>query len=415
MSFLSLLRSIRRYLKPRPRGTSETSEDAHNVVANRKRKGGSGGRGRGRGSRNNAKSLGVDEGESEESEFDVGKLFSVLEKLESVMGLIHLDRFPDSLKSLVQTVVEIPVMAVEVCGNSVSYNRITDLCSRVLSEVSRPEHGEQADTAAEVLKSLSPLILRFKSPARTFGLEFVMHRMMGVAKSSDGVKKAVVNLPRYLVQKAPEKTELRALAVESIMEIVKVMEFNDQIGFVEYVLKMTQGKASLRLLGVDLILMLMMSLKDPLGVELDGEVKSEWGLRCMEALIQRCSDTIGGIRARALSNLAQLVGFLAGDDRSRDVLKEVMGFGNVAEERRVEADINGLLRKRCMDEKAAVRKATFLLITKLTALLGGAFDEVVLKTIGMACSDPLVSIRKAAISALSEVHSLLCFICHFLI
>ena len=306
-------------------------------------------------------------------------------------------------------------MAVEVCGNSVSYNRITDLCWRVLSEVLRPEHGEQSDTAAEVLKSLSPLILRFKSPEWMFGLGFVMHRMMGVAKSSDGVKKAVVNLPRYLVQKAPEKTELRALAVGSIMEIVKVMEFNDQIGFVEYVLKMTQGKASLRLLGVDLILMLMMSLKDPLGVELDGEVKSEWGLRCMEALIQRCSDTIGGIRARALSNLAQLVGFLAGDDRSRDVLKEVMGFGNVAEERRVEADINGLLRKRCMDEKAAVRKATFLLITKLTALLGGAFDEVVLKTIGMACSDPLVSIRKAAISALSEVHSLLCFICRFLI
>ena len=72
MSFLSLLRSIRRYLKPRPRGTSETGEGSHNVVANRKRKGGSGGRGRGRGSRNNAKSLGVDEGESEESEFDEG-------------------------------------------------------------------------------------------------------------------------------------------------------------------------------------------------------------------------------------------------------------------------------------------------------------------------------------------------------
>ena len=111
-------------------------------------------------------------------------------------------------------------MAVEVCGNSVSYNRITDLCWRVLSEVLRPEHGEQSDTAAEVLKSLSPLILRFKSPEWMFGLGFVMHRMMGVAKSSDGVKKAVVNLPRYLVQKAPEKTELRALAVGSIMEIV---------------------------------------------------------------------------------------------------------------------------------------------------------------------------------------------------
>ena len=408
MSFLSLLRSIRRSLKPRqPRVVpSETAEGSHHVAANKKRKGSGG---RGRGSRKNAKSLNVDEGESGESEFDVGKVFSVLEKLELVMGLIHLDRFPDSLKSLVQTVVEIPVMAVEMCGNSVTYNRITDLCSRVLSEVLRPEHGEQADTAAEVLKSLSQLILRPKSPARIFGLAFVTNRMMGVAKSSDGVKKAVVNLPRYLVQKVPEKSELRALAVESIMEIVKVMEFNDQIGFVEYVLKMTQGKASLRLLGVDLILMLIMYLKDPLGVELDGEVEGEWGLKCMEALIHRCSDTSGGIRARALSNLAQLVGFLAGDDRSRAVLKQVMGFGNAAGEQRVEGEMNGLLRKRCMDEKAAVRKAAFLLITKLTALLGGAFDGVVLKTIGMACSDPLVSIRKAAISALSEVHLLFAY------
>ncbi|KAL0376438.1 UNVERIFIED_CONTAM: Condensin-2 complex subunit D3 [Sesamum calycinum] len=55
-----------------------------------------------------------------------------------------------------------------------------------------------------------------------------------------------------------------------------------------------------------------------------------------------------------------------------------------------------------MDEKAAVRKAALLLISKLTALLGGELDEELLKTVGMACSDPLVSIRKVAISALSE-------------
>jgi hypothetical protein len=40
----------------------------------------------------------------------------VLERLELVMGLIHLDRFPNSLKSLVQIVAEIPVMAVEIPG-----------------------------------------------------------------------------------------------------------------------------------------------------------------------------------------------------------------------------------------------------------------------------------------------------------
>jgi len=386
MSFLTLFRSIRRSLKRRTSAPPTDTEGSHVVPARRKQKGGGA---RDKGLRKNARNS---YSESEESEFDVGDLFPVLERLELVMGLIHLDRFPDSLKSLVQTVVEIPVMAVELCGNSAGFNRLIELCSRVLSEVLRPEHGEQADTAAEVLKSLSQLILRLKSPARTFALGFV----------TNGVKKAVVNFPRYLAQKAPEKSEPRALAVESIMEIVKVMEFEDRIGFVEYVVKMTQGKANLRLLAVDLILMLMMSLRDPLGVGSGIEVKDSWGLRCLEALILRCSDTSTTIRARALSNLAQLLGFLANDNKSRAVLKEVMGFGDAGEQI-LEGGMNDLLRKRCTDEKAAVRKSALVLISKLTALLGGAFDGALLKSMGIACSDPLVSIRKAAISALSEV------------
>ncbi|EOY06535.1 Condensin-2 complex subunit D3 isoform 2 [Theobroma cacao] len=321
--------------------------------------------------------------------------------LVSVLGLIHLDRFPDSLKSLIQTVGEIPLMAMEKFGNLGSFNRLMHLCSRVLSEVLRSEHGEIANIAAEVLKALSPLILMVKSQARSFALGFVTDTMIELGNESDGVKKAVVSFPRYLAQKAPEKAEPRALAVDSIMEVVKVMEFDDQMGYIEYVVKMTQGKANFRLLGVDLIAMMLMSLTDPLGVDSDVEVRDPWGTRCLEALILRCSDLSAGIRARALSSLAQVVGFLSGDDRNKGILKEVMGLGEGGKER-PEGGMNDLLRKRCTDEKAAVRKAALLLVTKLTALLGGSFDGVVLKTMGMACSDPLVSIRKAAISALSE-------------
>ncbi|KAF9609276.1 hypothetical protein IFM89_014470 [Coptis chinensis] len=45
--------------------------------------------------------------------------------------------------------------------------------------------------------------------------------------------KAIVYLPRYLVSRAPERSEPRAVAVESIMEVVRAMELEDQIGFVE--------------------------------------------------------------------------------------------------------------------------------------------------------------------------------------
>jgi len=63
-----------------------------------------------------------------------------------------------------------------------------------------------------------------------------------------------------------KKAEPRALAVDFIMEVVRVMELRDQIEFAKYVVKMSQGKANLRLLAVDLIMNLVTLLKDPLGV-----------------------------------------------------------------------------------------------------------------------------------------------------
>ncbi|KAL5849450.1 hypothetical protein ACOSQ4_007463 [Xanthoceras sorbifolium] len=384
VAFLSLLRSIRRSLK-NPQQVSNCGSD---VLVRCKKKGA----GRARGTRNVGRES--SESNNDESGFDARTFFLVMKNLECVMGLIHLNRFPDSLKSLIQTVAEIPVLSLELGGILGSYGNLTDLCGRILSKLMRSEHGSVEGTTAEVLKSLTPLILMGKSQARTFALGFLRNQMMGMARESEEIKKAVVNLPKYLANKAPEKAEPRGLAVEAIMEIVKAMEFEDQIGFAEYTVKMSQGKANLRLLAVDLIPTILMSVRDPLGVDLDGEVEKSWGFSCLEALIQRCSDSSAVIRARALSNLAQLVGFFSSDDRTRLVLKQVIGFE--------EGKVNGLLRKRCMDEKAAVRKAALLLINKVTGLLGSSIDGFILKMMGMSCSDPLVSIRKAAITALSE-------------
>ncbi|KAK4354984.1 hypothetical protein RND71_027178 [Anisodus tanguticus] len=386
MAFLSLLRSIRQGFKT-PFSVSSNGSGSNSQGKKKK------------GRTRNSRKIGRNERDSEnESEFDVRVLFIVLERLTLVLGLVHLGRFPDCLRSLVQTVSEIAVKAVDLCTNSGIYERFYELCNEILSEVLKSEHGDQGVSSVEILKSLTPLILLVKSPARTLSLEFVVNRMMGLAKESDDIKKAVLNLPKYIVQKAPEKAEPRAVAVEAIVEIVKVMDFEDQDGFASYVVKMSQGKAQLRLLAVDLILALMMSLKDPFGWDMDVEVENSWGLSCLEVLIQRCSDSTAGIRARALTNLAQLVGFFSGNDKSKAVLKKFMGFDSVGNG----SEMNNILKKRCMDEKAAVRKASLLVISKLTSLSDSAPDEDFLKTLGMACSDPLVSIRKAAISALSE-------------
>ncbi|KAL1320915.1 hypothetical protein HN51_065630 [Arachis hypogaea] len=394
LSFLSLLRSLRRSLKASPAFTQPNSSK------NRKR------RRAGKASRKNPSQddAGMDEEEENQenggsSSVDVKALLVVLEKLASVMDLIHLDRFPESLRSLVQSISEIPVTAVELCENGGQYGKLLTLCSRVLRKVLKPEHGESSSSASEVLRSLSLLVFMHKSQARTFALDFVKTEMMKVAKENDGVKKAMVNFPRYLVNKAPEKAEPRALAVESITEIVRVMEFEDQVSFVKYVVSMCRGKSNLRLLAVDLVHSLVMSLKDPLGLDSEEDGGDDpWGIWCLEALVKRCSDVIAAIRGRALANLAQLVKLLSRSDRSSVVLKRFMGFGDGNDG----VEMNNMLRQRCMDDKAAVRRAALHLVTNLTALLGGTIDEVVLKTMGLACSDPLISMRKAATTALSE-------------
>nr|XP_043617734.1 condensin-2 complex subunit D3 isoform X2 [Erigeron canadensis] len=381
VAFLSLLSTIRRCFK-----SYRSGPPSGNV--GRKKKGGAGK------SKNKGKGVEMGDDESERElirEFDVRVLFPVIERLKLVLGLIHLDRFPDSLKALVQTVAQIPVLAIESCGNTSNYSNLCSLCSEILSELLKSEHGDKAVTAAEVLKSLSSSIITSKSQARMFGLSFVVNKMAVMAKDSDEIRKSMVNLPKYWVGKAPERAELRALAVESILEIVKTLEYNDQIEFADYVVRMTQGKPQLRLLAVDLIPNLIMLIEDPL------ENESSWGFKCLQALLQRCSDATAGIRARALTNLAQLVGFLSWSSENKALLIKVMGFGE-------DGGINDVLRKRCVDEKAAVRKAALVLISKLSALQGGdgGFDDTLLKIMGVACSDQLVSIRKAAISALSE-------------
>ncbi|KAK6161101.1 hypothetical protein DH2020_004482 [Rehmannia glutinosa] len=390
MAFLSLLRAIRLAIK---NPTLVSNEGSVSQSPGRKKKG----RKKIAANKNRVENRVGMENKGEEGGYDVKDLFLLLDKLVMVMDLVHLDRFPDCLKALVQTVCEIPMTAVEHWGNLGSFKRLCELCSQVLSEALKSEHGNQGDAAAEVLKALAPLILLSKSQVRSFGLGFVVNKMVGMGENSVDIKKAVANMPKYLVQKSPEKAEPRALAVESIIEIVEALDFEDQVGFADYVVKMSQGKGQFRLLSVDLIPVLMMSVKGPFGFDMVDSVENSWGFRLLEALIMRCSDLTAGVRARALANLSQVVESLSGNDKSRTVLKEVMGFGHEGIN-----GINKILKTRCMDEKAAVRKAALLLISKLIALVGGELDEELLKTVGMACSDPLVSIRKVAISALSE-------------
>ncbi|KAH9315030.1 hypothetical protein KI387_023657, partial [Taxus chinensis] len=473
----------------------------------------------------------------------VDQLMQILGRIELLLDVLQLKGNPECLKSLVELLVEIPYLLCDFSGEEgheglsrgprarragvsksmalASPPSVSRLCFRMVLKVLQPNHGDTTATGVVLLKALSPSIMlthsggstQHRAQIRVSALEFVTKEMIAI--KSQSVRRSVVALTRYLSVKAPEKTDARALTVEAILMIVKVLNGREQREFGNFVAKLSRGKPRYRLMAVDLAVSLLGDLPDPLGLNredaagkeygfmeeqlenvdhfevgnmvdalnkdidegdkdavLEGAECSDqenqrsahansnakstqtsnniwWGERCLEALLHRCSDKVPAIRARALTNLAQAIEILSADMKHRIHLQGLMGF-RAAENTMVHGlnaqpskadecftpgqecpsfgrqtpspnsnadglgatpvtpgvahrDLGFLLRRRCMDDKVAVRKAALNLMTKSTFLLGKPPDETMLQAMGAACSDPMVSIKKAALLALSEV------------
>ncbi|KAG8048903.1 hypothetical protein GUJ93_ZPchr0009g199 [Zizania palustris] len=299
-----------------------------------------------------------------------------LSLLANAAGRVPLEEHPDARRSLVDTATELMAF---------------DVLAAVLGSDYR------AEAVPDVVRTLVPVVFSAsKSAARAAAVEFLVRNVvpLGAEEGEDGVRKAVAYLPRCLAKKAPEKSEARALAVEAIVEVLRAMGPYEREGFATYVVAMARGKAKGRLLAVDLVLAMLPSLLPSEGDDC-GLQEGSWGLKFVRLLVERCSDSVGGVRARALMNAAQVLDVLSERGMEVDQLQEVTRIGNMG--------LGELLRLRCTDDKAAVRKATLVLITKAIRLIGRPVDELLLSAMGAACSDPLVSIRKAALAAISEV------------
>ncbi|AQK40209.1 condensin-2 complex subunit D3 [Zea mays] len=299
-----------------------------------------------------------------------------LSLLADAAGRLPLGAHPDARRSLVDTAAELTAF---------------DVLTAVLGS------DYHAGAVQDVIRALAPVVLSAaKSAARVAAVQFIVRNLvpLGAEEGEEAVRKAVGYLPRYLAVKAPDKAEARALAVEAIVEVVRALEADGREGFAGYVVAMARGKAKGRLLAVDLVLALLPVLLPFEGDACDME-EGSWGLKCLRVLVEKCSDSVGGVRARALINAAQALDILSERGVEVDRLQEVMRIGDMK--------LGELLRRRCTDDKAAVRKAALVLITKAIGLIGRPIDDSLLCAMGAACSDPLVSIRKAALAAISEV------------
>lgn len=365
LPFLSLLLALRKS------ASSSSSAAAHDGAAAANPSSGSGS---GKGNHRNRKRKSHQQRQSPAAAPSL--LPRALALLADAAGRLPLGEHPDARRSLVDTAAELAAFDVLVA---------------VLGS------GYYAEAMPDLVRALAPVALSgSRSAARAAAVEFLARKVvpLGVEGGEDGVRKAVGYLPRYLAAKAPEKSEARAMAVEAIVEVVRAMGQLEMEGFAGYVVAMAKGKAKGRLLAVDLILAMLPLLLPSEGDDC-GLQEGSWGLKFVRVLVERCLDTVGGVRARALTNAAHALDVLSERGMEVDRLQEVMRIGNIG--------LGELLRLRCADDKAAVRKAALVLITKSIRLIGRPVDESLLTAMGAACSDPLVSIRKAALAAISEV------------
>ncbi|KAM3279484.1 hypothetical protein ACQJBY_046701 [Aegilops geniculata] len=301
-----------------------------------------------------------------------------LSLLADAAGRLPLGEHPDALRSLIDTAAELAAFNVLAAVLGSRYH---------------------AEAVQDVIRALVPLVLSgAKSAARSSAVEFLVRKIVPLGaeegEEEEGIRKLVGYLPRLLAAKAPEKSEARGLAVEAIVEVVQAMEPLQREGFAAYLVAMSRGKAKGRLFAVDMVLAMLPVLL-PSEIDESGLQEGSWGLKCVQVLVERCSDSAGAVRARALTNAAHALDVLSERGVEVDRLQEVMKIGDMG--------LGELLRRRCIDDKAAVRKAALVLISKAIGLIGRPVDESLLAAMGAACSDPLVTIRKAALAAISEV------------
>ncbi|RLM55721.1 condensin-2 complex subunit D3 [Panicum miliaceum] len=118
---------------------------------------------------------------------------------------------------------------------------------------------------------------------------------------------------RSLVDTAAELAAFDVLAAvlgsdyhaEEVQDVVRALGSEEREGFATYVVDMSKGKAKERLLAVDLMLAIL-----PVLLPSDGDDCDLEEVKFLRVLVERCSDSVGGVRARALTNAAQAIGLI---------------------------------------------------------------------------------------------------------
>ncbi|CAM6033215.1 unnamed protein product [Sphagnum compactum] len=381
------------------------------------------------------------EGQEASAAVDAQEVLPVLVSLQCTLQLLHFKEHQESLKALIALLVDVPLLVSSGTEEDSEHRRSSpqtswshptsflSLSFAMLETLLASVHGDPLATVVLILRAVSPIFLlshtegtaHQQAQVKAAALQFVKQQLLGSGSSS--MREAVNAFCHYLCFKAPERTDGRQVAVDAVLTLLRALSYGDWCQFASFLYRFSRSKAQRRLFAVDMSLALLMGLSDPFvagnpttvpleedgsagllensarrksPTSLHGDAENEgWGCTCLQILLDRSSDKLPSVRARSISNLAQAIEVLAKESSYHMHLQTLLGF--------ITRDLGLLMLQRCLDSKAAVRKAALVLMKKSASLLGRPPDGDIVEAMGAACGDTMVSIRKSALAALSEV------------
>lgn len=379
--------------------------------------------------------------------------------LTRVMELVGMKEQPEMIKVVVEALVELTA-AEDACPKRERPGPdrvVSERAYEALMRVVHRRHGDTRELAAMVLRALSPNVLlglggsgrqgkappappKWRWTVQQDTLAFV--RKLG--QSTPEAMDAVAGLARHVAIRCPDKAEYRSSAVQAIGQMAMQMTPSEQRRLMGFMQRLSKApKPAQRLVAVESTGSLLNMLEGALDPQADinqreanspgsgsKECDLTCGQLCLLTLVQRSSDKIPAVRSRALACLVvSLEEFEAGDGLGAVV--EIMkmtehspimkfspgkegcmsgvdaGTGCLPESSEHKGSLYQtllkLVHRRCMDEKAAVRKSAVLLLSLLLVSKQKALCRDDVQALESSCLDPLVSIRKVALAAVLQI------------
>eukprot|EP01117_Protostelium_nocturnum_P014654 TRINITY_DN5598_c0_g2_i4.p1 TRINITY_DN5598_c0_g2~~TRINITY_DN5598_c0_g2_i4.p1 ORF type:complete len:837 (+),score=259.64 TRINITY_DN5598_c0_g2_i4:125-2635(+) len=306
---------------------------------------------------------------------------------------------------------------IEENENQSNSEGITKQSYRILGELISSSHGPSQQTFTLILKNLLPNVLmnfeglltvgtlpKFMQNIKCQAIQFIVECLENSPKNAEETLfDGVHALLQHVCMQVPDKAEYRNHAANAVEELYFSFPREERPRFLKFLQRFAKNvKSNLRLFSTEVSFALLSSQMDQSdGNQLDSSFPSSSSLLLLEILIQRSSDKIATVRAKAISNIAQLLENATENERLEKEFSSVF-------ERKEESSSLGLislLRRRVEDEKCGVRKSALQALA-VFAKLGSieAFEEEGdLSLFTSKTRDPAVSIRKQCLESLTQI------------